>query len=57
MAKGKRQFFTLFCSVCNLGRYLICRTEKNNYPEMVKKFCKKCHKHTDHKPKKTKKAS
>jgi ribosomal protein L33 len=57
MAKGKSQYYTLFCTVCNLGKYIIYRTEKNPYPEMVKKFCKKCRKHTEHKPKKTKKAS
>lgn len=57
MAKGKSQYFTLFCKVCNLGRYLIYRTERNNYPEFVKKFCKKCRAHEDHKPKKTKKSS
>lgn len=57
MAKGKSQYYTLFCTVCNLGKYLIYRNDKNKYPDFVKKFCKKCRKHEDHKPKKTKKSS
>jgi len=57
MAKGKSQFYTLYCSICNLGRYLIYRNDKNNFPEKVMKFCKKCQKHTEHKGKKTKKSS
>jgi len=48
--KGPRQIMALICSVCKSQNYI---TEKNktNKPEklVLKKYCKKCRKVTEHK--------
>lgn len=48
--KGPRQIIALVCTVCKRQNYVV---EKNkiNKPEklVLKKFCKKCRKSTDHK--------
>jgi len=48
--KGARQIYALICSVCKTQNYV---TQKNkiNTPEkmILKKFCRKCRKVTDHK--------
>jgi large subunit ribosomal protein L33 len=48
--KGPRQLIALICSVCKSQNYI---TEKNkiNTPEklVLKKFCRRCRKVTEHK--------
>lgn len=48
--KGPRQIIALVCTVCKRQNYVV---EKNkiNKPEklVLKKYCKKCRKITDHK--------
>lgn len=48
--KGSRILIGLVCEVCGLVNYV---TEKNKIntttPLKLKKYCRKCKKHTDHK--------
>ncbi len=48
--KGPRQHFGLKCSVCGKFNYLTERNKVNTEAKLqLKKFCKKCRKHTLHK--------
>ncbi|MBI2008453.1 50S ribosomal protein L33 [Candidatus Amesbacteria bacterium] len=48
--KGARQHFAFVCSVCKSQNY-ISQKNKINTPDKLelKKFCRKCRKHTLHK--------
>ena len=48
--KGSRQIFGLVCSVCKKQNYIIERNKVNTPEKLVlKKFCNKCRKATEHK--------
>jgi len=48
--KGARQIFAFVCTICKSQNYIQDRN-KTNVPEKIelKKFCRKCRKHTLHK--------
>lgn len=48
--KGARQILGLICTVCKSQNY-ISERNKTNTPEKLelKKYCRKCRKHTPHK--------
>ena len=56
MAKKKaqaRDYVTLECSVCRHQNYRTSKRVKGGTPKLnIKKFCKNCVKHTEHKERK-----
>ncbi len=50
--KGNRFLIGLVCSVCNRQNYVTSKNKINTEEKLVlKKYCKKCQKQTDHKEK------
>ncbi len=50
MAKGNREIIFLVCGVCKSQNYITTRNKVNMEGKLViKKFCKKCRKQTEHK--------
>ena len=50
MAKEGRPIFALVCSVCKMQNYITSKNKTNTPDKLVlKKYCKKCRKVTDHK--------
>ena len=48
--KGPRQYYGLKCSVCGAFNYITERNKVNTPEKLVlKKYCKVCKKHTEHK--------
>ena len=52
--KGPRQLFGLICSVCKSHNYITTKNKanaqaKNQEKLKLKKYCKTCKKHTEHK--------
>ncbi len=48
--KEQRQLLALICTVCKSQNY-VTKRNKINTPEklVMRKFCRRCHKHTEHK--------
>jgi len=50
MAKGHRQMILLVCTECKEKNYITKKNKINTTEKLeIKKFCKKCKKHTLHK--------
>lgn len=48
--KGAREIVSLVCNECKSQNYVTERNKVNMEKKLeIKKFCKKCHKHTSHK--------
>ena len=49
--KGNRILILLECTACKSRNYITSKNKMNTPEKMdaLSKFCKKCHKHTDHK--------
>jgi len=48
--KGARQLIALVCSVCKSQNYITEKNKTNTTQKLVlKKYCKKCRKKTEHK--------
>lgn len=52
--KGPRQIYGLSCTVCNSRNYVTTKNKsnaaaKNQGKLNLKKYCKRCQKHTEHK--------
>lgn len=48
--KGPRQNFGLVCTVCGKFNYITQRNKLNTEEKLkLKKYCRKCRKHTEHK--------
>lgn len=48
--KDQRLLLALICTVCKSQNYMTTRNKINTVEKLVlKKFCPKCKKHTDHK--------
>jgi len=50
MAKGQRTLLALICQECKSQNY-VSQKNKTNTPDklVLRKYCPKCRKHTDHK--------
>ncbi|MDR1260063.1 MAG: 50S ribosomal protein L33 [Endomicrobium sp.] len=46
---SERIITAVACSVCKNRNYYFCRAKKQESKLTLKKFCKDCKKHTDHK--------
>ena len=46
---AERIIITLGCTVCKDRNYRYVRGRKKDYKVEIKKFCRKCRKHTPHK--------
>ena len=59
MARGKSQYCTWYCTVCNRANYISAYNKKSNdkVKKELKKYCRQCHKHVMHKRKDTKKGT
>ncbi|OGM30078.1 50S ribosomal protein L33 [Candidatus Woesebacteria bacterium RIFCSPHIGHO2_01_FULL_41_10] len=50
MASKNREIVALICQVCKSQNYVTTRNKVNMEEKLLlKKFCKKCHKQTEHK--------
>ena len=48
--KGAREIVAMICQVCKSQNYVTMRNKVNMEGKLVlKKFCKRCKKHTEHK--------
>jgi len=49
MAKENKILIRLKCSVCGSNNYYLWKNKAAEYKLKLKKFCKNCRKHTEHK--------
>ncbi len=48
--KGQREIFALKCTVCNKNNYITNKNKTNTPNKLtIKKYCRTCRKHTEHK--------